>query len=115
MHFQETKTTAEYRKLCEKEWKELAMPVNTTYDPAPNDISKKDRIKNHAPDIRKLYFVDINHRSKEYRKFYQYILSFKTEGKNKHDDAPDSIAQLCDMIYGEKRRTRTAEIISSPV
>ena len=115
VHFEETKTTAEYRKLCEDKWKELEMPVNTTHDPAPNDISKKDRIRNHAPDIRKLYFVDINHRSKEYRKFYQYILSFKTEGKNKHDDAPDSIAQLCDMIYGRKKENRKTIIMSSPI
>lgn len=114
VHFEETKTTEEYRKKCEEIWKEMGAMVNATHDPAPNNESKKDRIKNHAPDIRKLYFVDINHRTKEYRKFYQNILSFKTEGKVKHDDAPDSVAQLCDMIHGRKR-SRKAVIIESPV
>lgn len=114
VHFEETKTTTEYRTLCEKEWKDLGAMVNTTHDPAPNQISKVDRIKNHAPDIRKLWFVDMNHRTKEYSKYIQNILSFKTEGKVKHDDGVDSTAQLCDMIYGRKR-TRQARIMSSPI
>lgn len=114
VHFEETKTTEEYRKKCQERWEEMGTMVNATHDPAPNNESKKDRIKNHAPDIRKLYFVDINHRTKEYRKFYQNILSFKTEGKVKHDDAPDSIAQLCDMIHG-KKKDRKAMIMESPI
>lgn len=114
VHFEETKTTEEYRIKCQEKWEEMGTMVNATHDPAPNNESKKDRIKNHAPDIRKLYFVDINHRTKEYRKFYQNILSFKTEGKVKHDDAPDSVAQLCDMIYGNKRKRATVEAIQNP-
>lgn len=100
VHFEETKSTSGYRELCEKEWKELHAPVNTTHDPAPNNIAKADRIKNHAPDIRRLWFVDSRHRTKEYNKYFQEILKFKTEGKVKHDDGTDATAQLCDMIYG---------------
>lgn len=114
VHFEETKTTTEYRTLCEKEWKDLGAMVNTTHDPAPNQISKVDRIKNHAPDIRKLWFIDMNHRTKEYSKYIQNILSFKTEGKVKHDDGVDSTAQLCDMIYGGKR-IRQSRILQSPI
>lgn len=114
VHFEETKTTEEYRIKCQERWEEMGAMVNATHDPAPNNESKKDRIKNHAPDIRKLYFVDMNHRTKEYRKFYQNILSFKTEGKVKHDDAPDSVAQLCDMIYGKKREKNKAEAAANP-
>lgn len=115
VHFEETKTTEEYRKLCEKEWVNMNAMVNTTHDPAPNDMSKKDRIKNHAPDIRKLYFIDIKHRTKEYNKFFQNILFYKVEGKNKHDDGVDSVAQLCDMIYGEPNVSRKTRIIPSPI
>lgn len=114
VHFEETKTTTEYRTLCEKEWKDMGVPVNATHHPAPNKESKEDRIRNHAPDIRKLHFIDMNHRTPEYDKFFRNILSFKTEGKNKHDDAPDSIAQLCSMIYGAKRNRKT-KIIPSPL
>jgi predicted phage terminase large subunit-like protein len=100
VHFEETKTTAEYRILCEKEWSKVGAMVNATHDPAPNTISKLDRIRNHAPDIRKLYFIDRKHRTKEYNKYFQNIIMYKTEGKNKHDDGVDATAQLCDMIYG---------------
>lgn len=107
VHFEETKTTTEYRTMCEKRWKELNAMVNTTHDPAPNSLSKIDRIKNHAPDIRRLHFVDTEHRTKEYNKFFQNIIFFKTNGSSKHDDGVDSVAQLCDMIYGEIKDRKT--------
>lgn len=108
VHFEETKSTSGYRTSCEEKWKELSVAVNATHSAAPTNIAKMDRIKNHAPDIRRLYFLDANHRTKEYNKFFQNILSFKYDGKNKHDDAPDSVSQLCDMIYGDgKRRKQT--------
>lgn len=116
VHFEETKTTAEYRKLCEKVWENDGYPINTSHDPADNKVAKMDRIKNHAPDIRKLYFVDMKYQTKEYRKYFQNILTCTYEGKMKHDDGVDSTAQLCDMIYGDRRkRGRTATIIKSPI
>lgn len=114
VHFEETKSTEEYRKLCDEEWKKLNVPVNTTHDPAPNDISKKDRIRNHAPDIKNLRFLERQYRTAEYQKYFTNILTFKIEGKNKHDDGIDSTAQLCDMIYGD-RRIRKTVIMKSPI
>lgn len=35
---------------------------------------------------------------REYRKFLQALCSYSLEGKNKHDDAPDSMAQLSQYI-----------------
>lgn len=115
VHFEETKSTSGYRLECEKIWKEDGYPVNTSHDPADNKTAKMDRIKNHAPDIRKLHFVDPKFQSKEYRKYFQNILSCTYEGKMKHDDGVDSTAQLCDMIYGNKRKRKKAVIISSPI
>ena len=37
-------------------------------------------------------------RWREYRKFMQALTSYSLEGKNKHDDAPDAIAQLSQYI-----------------
>lgn len=113
VHFEETKTTSAYRTDCEKIWKKDGYPINTSHDPADNQTAKMDRIKNHAPDIRKLHFVDMKYQTKEYRKYFQNILSATFEGKMKHDDGIDSTAQLCDMIYGNKRMAR-AEAISNP-
>ena len=115
VHFEETKTTSGYRTECEKIWQADGYPVNTTHDPADNKTAKMDRIKNHAPDIRKLHFVDMKHQTKEYRKYFQNIISCTYDGKMKHDDGVDSTAQLCDMIYGNKHKRRKAMIISSPV
>lgn len=115
VHFEETKTTEEYRKKCEEIWQDDGYPINATHDPADNQQAKMDRIKNHAPDIRKLYFLDMKYQSKEYRKYFQNILSCTYEGKMKHDDGVDSTAQLCDMIYGNKHKKRTTIIMPSPI
>lgn len=113
VHFEETKTTSAYRTECEKIWEKDGYPINTSHDPADNQTAKMDRIKNHAPDIRKLHFVNMKYQTKEYRKYFQNILSATFEGKMKHDDGIDSTAQLCDMIYGNKRMAR-AEAIQNP-
>lgn len=115
VHFEETKTTEEYRKKCEEIWQADGYPINATHDPADNQQAKMDRIKNHAPDIRKLYFLDMKYQSKEYRKYFQNILSCTYEGKMKNDDGVDSTAQLCDMIYGNKHRKRKTIIMKSPI
>lgn len=115
VHFEETKTTEEYRKKCEEIWGTDGYPINATHDPADNQQAKMDRIKNHAPDIRKLYFLDMKYQSKEYRKYFQNILSCTYEGKMKNDDGVDSTAQLCDMIYGNKHRKRKTIIMQSPI
>ena len=115
VHFEETKTTKAYREECEKIWKTDGYPINTSHDPADNKTAKMDRIKNHAPDIRKLHFVDMRYQTKEYRKYFQNILSCTYDGKMKHDDGVDSTAQLCDMIYGNKRKKRQTRVISSPI
>ena len=114
VHFEETKTTSGYRTECEKIWKDDGYPVNTTHDPADNKTAKMDRIKNHAPDIRKLHFVDMKCQTKEYRKYFQNIISCTYDGKMKHDDGVDSTAQLCDMIYGSRRKTARVEAIKNP-
>ena len=36
--------------------------------------------------------------NREYRKFLQALTSYSLEGKNKHDDAPDSMAQLSQFV-----------------
>ena len=115
VHFEETKTTEEYRKKCEEIWKKNGYPINATHDPADNQRAKMDRINNHAPDIRRLHFVDMKYQTKEYRKYFQNILSCTKEGKMKHDDGVDSTAQLCDMIYGMKKKKRKAVIMESPI
>lgn len=114
VHFEETKSTYGYRMECEKIWNSDGYPINVTHDPADNQTAKMDRIKNHAPEIRKLKFINPKFQKKEYKKYFQNVISCTYEGKMKHDDGIDSTAQLCDMIYSPKKARKTV-IIQSPI
>ncbi len=96
--FEETKETADYREWIEKELKEkYNYRLNSTGKATPGTLGKRIRIFDKAPEIREMYFLKSEFRSKSYQKFMQNIFSFKMEGKVKHDDGPDSMAQLCMM------------------
>lgn len=72
---------------------------------APNTQTKIQKIFDRAPDIREhMVFLNMNCRNSEYQKFMNELFAFKIEGKNKHDDAPDSCAQAMDMCLGGSRK-----------
>lgn len=72
--------------------------VNITTKRAPTTQSKLSRIIQFAPEIKRFYFLDRKHQDKEYRAFMQEVTMFVQTGKNKHDDAPDSLAMLAEFI-----------------
>ena len=64
---------------------------------------KEQRIFDKAPDIRES-MVFLEKRDKEYELFMQNVFSFSIMGKNKHDDAPDSLAMAVSfLIRGENK------------
>ena len=77
--------------------------VNMSTKRAPTTQSKLSRIIQFAPDIKRFYFIDEAHRSKEYRAFMKEVTLFVQTGKNKHDDAPDSLAMLCELLDNRNR------------
>lgn len=95
-----TITNSDYYEWIDKELRDKGYRLNMTMKPASNRTRKELRIRDKAPEIREMYFLEANLRSKEYQKFMQNVFSFKLNRKNKHDDAPDSLAQLCDMRAG---------------
>ena len=61
---------------------------------------KEQRIFDKAPDIREhMIFLEEGKRSKEYELFMQNVYSFSVNGKNRHDDAPDSLAMAINMAF----------------
>jgi predicted phage terminase large subunit-like protein len=82
--------------------------------PAPNNISKEDKIKGCEGEIKnKLRFLDSTkhdkslmgdvtyyERSPQYERALSELTTFVTIGKNDHDDAADSIAQLVIKAFG---------------
>lgn len=99
--FEITKSTAAYKEVIEESLKEKGYKINITSHSAPTNVAKEIRIRDKAPEIREMYFRESGkRRSKEYELFMQNVFSFSITGKNKHDDAPDSLAQAVDMIRG---------------
>ena len=90
------------------------MILSTGGHAAKTHQRKEQRIWDNAEEIRKFYFRDIGCQSQEYRKFMTNLYSFTMTGKNKNDDAPDSLASLSVFI----RRGSGAvppQIINSPI
>lgn len=95
-----TKSTKTYKDGLEEALERAGYHATIVTKPAPTNIGKAQRIFDKAPDVRAyFYFLDTRHRTKEYNQFMQNVFSFKIEGKNKHDDAPDSLAQAADMAF----------------
>ena len=96
-----TKMTAEYAEGIDEELKARNHRVNvekTTKHYTGN--GKEQRIFDKAPDIREhMIFLEEGKRSKDYELFMQNVYSFSINGKNKHDDAPDSLAMAVNMAF----------------
>lgn len=67
---------------------------------APTTTSKEQRIFDKAPEIRENFvFLTPDKRDKEYQAYMDSVFMFTIAGKNKHDDAPDSLAMAAGMAF----------------
>ena len=108
MQIEANKSTESYKEEVEKLLRDKGIRINLTSKPAPPTTAKNQRIYDKAPDIRDMMvFREQGKRSKEYSMFMQNVFSFKLVGKNKHDDAPDSLAGAITMVIG---KSKTVEI-----
>ncbi len=99
MQVEANKSTEAYKEEIEEELKKRGHRLNITTKSAPTNTAKFQRIFDKAPEIREnVIFREPGRRSKEYSLFMQNLFSYKLLGKNKNDDAPDSLAMLIDMI-----------------
>ena len=89
---------SEYCEYVTNELKAKGYRLNIRAVPAPTNKKKEQRIFDKAPEIREMYFLDTEHRSKEYTKFMQNMFSFTLTGKNLHDDSVDSLAMAIDVL-----------------
>ena len=95
-----TKSTMGYADDVQEFLKDAGRRIRLTTKAASTQSSKQDRIFAEAPTIRDNFiFKASGKRSKEYQQFMENVFNFKMLGKNKHDDAPDSLAMLSDMIF----------------
>lgn len=104
-----TKMTAAYAEGVEEILKERGKKLNITTKSANGYtvVGKQQRIFDKAPDIReRMIFLEDGKRSREYSLFMQNVFSFKMVGKNKNDDAPDSLCMAIDMDQTTTYKTR---------
>ena len=101
----------EYCDAVDEQLRKEGIRLNLNHRKAPSDKSKLSRIIQAAPDIKKFYFLDKKHRNKEYAAFMKELTSFVQTGKNKHDDAPDSLALLSTMVW---KRYGQVEVFKRP-
>jgi predicted phage terminase large subunit-like protein len=96
-----TKMTASYADGVEDELRNRGLRVNVQRSTSHyTGNGKEQRIFDRAPDIRThMIFLAEGHRSREYELFMQNVYAFSITGRNKHDDAPDSLAMAINMAF----------------
>lgn len=109
-----TKMTASYGqdidRMLRADGIRVNMQINTSHF---TGTGKRQRIFDKAPEIReRMFFLEDGKRSKAYQQFMNNMFSFTVTGKAaKHDDAPDSLAMVCDMAFRFKNKV---EVIQRP-
>lgn len=101
MYIEGTKTTANYAEgvqaLLRDKGYRLNMQTTTKHFTGEG---KQQRIFDRAPDIKEnMIFLSPEKRSKAYGRFMENVFSFKIEGKNKNDDAPDVLAMAAAIVF----------------
>ena len=89
----------EYAGIVSDHLKKENVIINITSRKAPTKTSKLERIVQVAPEIKSLFFLQEQYRDGEYRAFMQELTTFVISGVNPHDDAPDSLSMLVNMIF----------------
>ena len=88
----------EYADKVDELLKEKGYRCNISHRKAPSNQAKMSRIIQYAPEIKRLYFIQDKHASQEYRDFMSELTMTVQTGKNEHDDAADSMAQLVNYM-----------------
>ena len=88
----------EYAADMNKLLRENQYSMNLSSKKAGN-TPKLTRIEQHQQAIREFYYLAEEFRDDDYKRFMNELTTFSFTGKNLHDDAPDSLAGLCDFLY----------------
>lgn len=101
MYIEGTRTTASYaegvQSLLREKGYRLNMQTTTKHFTGEG---KQQRIFDRSPDIKEnMIFLQADKRKKPYGRFMENVFSFKVEGKNKNDDAPDVLAMAANIVF----------------
>ena len=100
MQIEANKMTEGYAEELQSFMRNNNVYCTVTTKPAPNNVSKEQRIFDRAPEIRESFlFLENGLRPKHYQQFMDNVFSFTIMKRNKHDDAPDSLAMAASMVF----------------
>jgi len=92
-----------YAERVDEQLKKLGYSCEVTWEKASTAIAKKDKILYYAPDIKTFFkFLFEKDRPQPYRIAIMELSSWLVTGKSPHDDAPDSLAGLSEMVLGKR-------------
>ena len=114
VYIEATKTTSSYTQEVDNRLKKENLRVNVQSSTKHyTGTGKEQRIFDKAPEIREhMLFLSAGNRSKAYEQFMQNVYSFTFSKKNKHDDAPDSLAMAMSFaLFGGSTK---AEVFKRP-
>lgn len=90
----------EYCDVVDSQLRQQGYHCSVRSQRAPSGQSKLSRIIQYAPDIKRFYFLDEKHQSKEYKAFMEQVTMFTQLGKVPHDDAPDTLPAETELTSG---------------
>lgn len=100
MQIEANKMTEGYADELQAQMRQNGVYCTVLTKPAPNNVSKEQRIFDRAPEIRESFvFLEHGQRPKHYQQFMDNVFSFTIMKRNKHDDAPDSLAMAASMVF----------------
>ena len=100
VHFEANKTLQSYIDEFRRLLRERGIRTTVTTSPAQPNLSKADRIRGRAPDIRQHFvFLERDRRDRAYSRYMEQVCAFTSRGKVAHDDAPDSLAMAASMVF----------------
>jgi predicted phage terminase large subunit-like protein len=111
VRFESNNGGSEYAEEIGKRLRAQGYPCRMTWGKAPSTTAKASKIRQYAPDIKTyFYFLDREHQSSAYKRAFTELTSWLITGKSIHDDAPDSLSGLSEMILGNRIGIVTAGI-----
>lgn len=88
---------AEYARSVESLIIESGRNINIVRGNKPNTKAKLSRIIKESPSILRVKYLERGKRAPDYEAFMNQLTSFTQNGKNKFDDAADSMAMVSEM------------------
>lgn len=93
----------DYAEAVEAELRRIGYSCEVTWEKATTAMAKKDKILYYASDIKTYFrFLFESLRPQPYRMAVMELTSWLVTGKSPHDDAPDSLAGLSEMVLGKR-------------